>query len=98
MRRGSRPSEPSSTLMFWSSTTYSMLAPISSASIAEISTMSLVRTSSRMVSSMPGRLAGRVVAQISKQFRFAPPARHGVEHEAADKAEERHEHQAGRQD
>ena len=48
MRRGSMPSEPSSTLMFWSSTICGMSAPLSSASIAVISTASLVRTSSRI--------------------------------------------------
>ncbi len=46
MRRGSMPSEPSSTLMCWSSTMCGMSAPLSSASIAVISTALLVRTSS----------------------------------------------------
>src|SRR5947209_19295611 len=49
MRRGSTPSEPSITLMFWSSTIWWMWAPSSSAPIAETSTISLVRTSSRNV-------------------------------------------------
>ena len=48
MRRGSMPSEPSSTLMCRSSTTCGISAPLSSASIAVISTALLVRTSSRI--------------------------------------------------
>ena len=47
IRRGRMPSEPSSTLMFWSSTRWGILAPVSNASTAETSTGSLARTSSR---------------------------------------------------
>ena len=49
MRRGKMPIEPSSTLILRSTTMCLMCAPLSNASIAEISTASLVRTSSRIV-------------------------------------------------
>src|ERR1041385_5149158 len=97
MRRGSMPMEPSSTLMFWSSTICGMFAPLSNASTAVISTASLVRTISRMIL-VARRIAGRAVAQISEQLDLAPSARDGVEHEPARESQQRRKHQAGRQD
>src|SRR5262245_1560257 len=102
MRRGRMPIEPSSTLIFPSSTTWRMFAPLSSASTAEINTALFVRTISRTLgsldlSSIPV-FAGPPLRQIGKQPHLSPSARHGVKNEAAGDHQKCKQHQRARQD
>src|SRR6267154_2720652 len=79
-----------------------MLAPLSSASMAVTSTVSLVRTISftpfaPAPRSRSAQVTWRLLREVGEDLHLAPSARHRIEHEPARHRKAGEDHQAGRQ-
>src|SRR5262249_30608938 len=94
------PIEPSSTLIFWSSTRCGIWAASSKACSAETRTASLVRTSSRriflQVSVIPVR-ARCLLLQIGDQLCLPSAPRDRIENKACHECERSQYHKTGRE-
>src|SRR3974377_2340089 len=94
------PIEPSRTLIFWSSTMCGILAAFSKAWMAQTSTASLVRTSSRnrclpMLLSALWSPAWRALLQVGNKLGFPPAARDCVEDETGNDGKKGQQHETG---